>query len=105
MNKKTILFCILGALLIASTEPNDQKDFSLARAPQLDGKYIFLYTVPYHDHDTLFKMSTVVLSNNPDKAIPAVLKKANKEAAERGVTFDGIITGRAQFDYIIKFKE
>ena len=106
MKKVTALFCLVSISLIALTSSGlkYQDDYSLAQVYELDGKYVFFYSKPYHMHDTVFTISTMVLSNNPDKAIKAVMKKAIKIASQRGVEFDGIITGQAQYDYAIKFK-
>ena len=96
------LVCIV-VIGFASSFNSQEKDYSLARAYQVDGKYIYLYSIPYHDHDTVMILSTMVMTSHPDKATKAVLKKALRKAEQQNIQFDGIITGAAQFDYVIKF--
>lgn len=89
---------------MASGTRQARQDYGLAQAFSLNGKYVFFYSRPYHPHDTVFKVTTLVMSNNADRGIRAAMKKISKVAQERGVEFDGIITGQGQYDYAIKFK-
>jgi hypothetical protein len=105
--KKTLLsitILALVGLILSSYKSQEDKDYSLATVYSIDGKYVFLYSQPYHKYDTVFSLSTMVLSNNPATATRAVVKRAFKEAEKRKVEFDGVITGPAQKDYVIKFR-
>ena len=97
-----IFLCLLFIITLAKV--TEEKNYGLGLVPQVDGKFVFLYTRPYYDHDTVFKMTTLTFSNDPNKAVGAVLRKATKEALKRNVEFDAIITGPSQYDYAIKFK-
>jgi len=103
MKKFWVLILALLAVGITITSFKGQGD----KNPVLmyDGKYVFLNSIPSQPHDTVFSMKTMVWSDNPRNALPAVMKKALKEAKKRNVEFDGIITGPAQRDYVIKFKK
>ncbi len=100
-----LVFLFIALVVLSSNTKKNQNDNGLAVVAQLDGKYIFFYSSPYHQHDTVFRYATIVASNNADKGIRAAMKKAFKISQEKGVEFDGIITGQGQYDYAIKFKE
>ena len=106
MKKVIILFCALSVILFAftSSKLKYQEEYGLGVVNKVEGKYVFFYARPYHEHDTVFQFTTLVATNNADKGVKAAMKKATKVAIERGVEFDAIITGQAQYDYAIKFR-
>lgn len=106
---KRLLFLVpvmlLAVIILMSYKISDKENYALAVPSQIDNIYVYYYSKPFYNHDTVFTISTVVLTNNPDRAIRSVIKKAKKVADEKQLPFDGIITGQGQLDYVIKFRK
>jgi hypothetical protein len=62
-----ILLIRIALVVLTSGKLKYEDDYIVAQVNSVDGKYVFFYSKPYHPHDTVFKITTVVFSNSAEK--------------------------------------
>lgn len=87
-------------LAIVFTDKN--KDNSIARVPQINGKYIFIECNPLNNF-TIVENIEIKKSTSQQDAIDQILKKGMK-SEKKGRPFDGILFGSTKYDNTIKFE-